>query len=98
MIIKVSSSSGNGSYEVDTINLTCTCPHYLYRMEKINGMCKHILQTLERLGDVREEALKFILTNNDAIGFIEKYSEDLLVALKKSGQVIEERGRLKCMK
>jgi len=49
MIIKVPSSSGNSEYEVDTENITCTCPNFKYRCthfakDREERLCKHLVK------------------------------------------------------
>jgi hypothetical protein len=96
VIVKINSSTGKGTYDVDTIALTCTCPHYTMRMIRIGGICKHIQQALNDLniGTKEEDYLEFIKANKDAVEFVEKYSEGTLTMLKQKGSVIEVNGKL----
>lgn len=103
-IMKVPSSTGNGTYSVDTALLTCTCPHYLYRLQLTGELCKHIKAVLhspssykrvDKEYEINHEAIQFIITNNDAVVFVDNYGEDVLTMLKKTGNVIEEHGKLK---
>lgn len=105
MITKVLSSTGNGSYTVDTMELSCTCPHYMYRLIGTGKLCKHIQQVLDSPSKFKEEGivvvnnsedlLKFIkANNNDAVVFVEQHSEEDLNKLKLTGQVFERHGIL----
>lgn len=98
------SKTSKKKYVVDTITLSCTCPHYLYRLQGTGELCKHIKAVLdnpleheqvfnEKVTNL-DEALGFIKTDNDSINFIEKFGEDTLNKLLKNGEVIEQHGRL----
>ena len=58
------------------------------------NMTSLILSRPDSLEYIKDEALKHIFTNNDAVEFVEKYSEELLNVLKKRGEVIEQVGKL----
>ena len=106
MITKVKSSSSGKEYDVDTILLSCSCPHYLYRLQGTGQLCKHIKQVLDNpdnykekesipIVDNSEDLLEFIRTHNDdAVLFVEKFSEKDLKNLKLTGQVFENHGKL----
>lgn len=94
MIINHKSKTSDKIYIIDTIKMTCTCPHYLYRLSKFGGICKHIKEELEKLTIKREEALEFLDNENDAIKFIANFSEELLEVLKITGEVYEKLGIL----
>jgi len=109
MKTKVKSSSSDKEYDVDTIELSCSCPHYLYRLQGTGQLCKHIKQVLDNPQAFKgeeipivtnsEELLAFIKThNNDAVLFVEHHSEEELKRLKESGQVFESHGRLTILK
>lgn len=94
----VESSKPGRFYEVDPKNGTCTCPHFMFRMKKSGGVCKHIEQIRQHLqencGSVRQEALAYIeqAGSADAVELIEKYGEDIIEELKAQGEIIESRG------
>lgn len=94
MIIKHESKTTGKIYIIDTIKLTCTCPNYIYVKAKVGGICKHIEEELKKLTINRDEALKFLETENDAIKFITNFSEELLEVLKVSGEVYEKLGKI----
>ena len=93
MKITHKSSTGN-IYIVDLENLSCTCPHYLYRLKRSGGLCKHIQTELDKYKDQLEKAKEFIKTNNNAIEFVEMFGEEVLNLLKKQGEVFENNGKL----
>lgn len=108
MITKVKSSSSNKEYEVNTMELTCTCPHYTYRLIGTGEICKHIKQVLDNPSQYKDEQavvigngdvlLSFIEDNKSAVDFVEKYSEKELNKLKLTGQVFEKHGVLTVLK
>jgi len=92
----ISKSSGK-IYEVDLENLTCKCPNYKFRLAKTGGMCKHIIEELDKFEKKIPQALEFIKTEGDgvdAVKFVETFDETLLNILKKRGTVYEKLGRL----
>jgi hypothetical protein len=51
MEIRIESDSEKGKfYTVDTIKLTCDCPHFTYR----GGMCKHIEKALAKVEELAD--------------------------------------------
>lgn len=52
MELRIESDTEKGKfYVVDTIKLTCNCPHYTYR----GGMCKHIETALAKVEELVEK-------------------------------------------
>jgi len=52
MIIKIESDSEKGKfYTVDTIKLTCDCPHFIHR----GKICKHIDKALAKVEELSEK-------------------------------------------
>lgn len=108
MIAKVKSSTGKGEYEVNTMELSCTCPHYMYRLMGTGQICKHIKQVLDNPSNFKDmhaeqisntdSILEFIEKNNNAVDFVEHYSEKELNKLKLMGQVFEKHGVLTVLK
>ena len=105
MRTKVKSSTGTGEYTVDTMELSCTCPHYLYRLMGTGDYCKHVKEVLDNPDRFKDEEemkeiknndllLAFIENNKNAVEFVEKYSEKDLNKLKLTGQVFEKHGML----
>jgi len=100
---KIKSHNNENSYIVDTITLSCSCPHYQYRLKYSGGFCKHIQEILKNpnkyeqvKNDIIEEdieMIKFIKNDNDAVNFVEKFGELTLNKLKCS-VVFEKHGLL----
>ncbi|MBN1386677.1 hypothetical protein JW968_06950 [Candidatus Woesearchaeota archaeon] len=99
-----SSSQKNQFYEVDPKKKSCTCAQYLFRARKVGGTCKHIDAVLEHLGSMKknekEELLEVVkkLGPIDFVKLAESYSEDLINQLIDSGDLIEEKGRIRLLK
>ena len=55
-IIKVKGSTGN-MYDIDLVNKTCSCPHYVHRLAGTDKLCKH-------LEDVNKRGL-FVIENKE---------------------------------
>lgn len=105
MRTKVKSSTGTGEYIVDTMMLSCTCPHYKYRLMGTGELCKHIREVLNNPKnfkdidndieiDNNEDMINYIEKNTNAVDFVEKFSEKDLNKLKLTGQVFEQKGTL----
>lgn len=102
----ISKTSGK-KYVVDTMELSCTCPHYLFRLQGTGKLCKHIQSVLDNPIQYEEikqetvsnldEALNYIKQDDDVMNFIEKFGDDVLNKLLKNGEIIEQRGRLKIL-
>ena len=96
MIIKHISKDSGIEYEVDTVNLTCNCPNYEIVQRKIGGLCKHLEDELDvdKFKERVLEMLNFINDNNDAVQFVDNFSEEDLQMLKKRGDVFEQTGMI----
>jgi len=98
MIVQIKSSNGTTTYDVNILEMSCTCPHYLYRMKAMGGVCKHIKQALDQASVTTEhkteEALDFLETNTNAVDFVDKFGEDLLNHFKRVGQVLEQNNKI----
>ncbi|MFH1072182.1 MAG: SWIM zinc finger family protein [Nanoarchaeota archaeon] len=72
---KVESESRPGTwYFVDPVKKTCSCPEYLFRMRKIDGICKHI-NAVEEQGKKKEPTV-----------MTKKIKEDKKKAIKKTAK------------
>ena len=45
-LVPITGTTGN-VYNVDVCNKTCSCPHYTFRLQGTDGICKHITQALD---------------------------------------------------
>lgn len=99
----VESSKKGKFYNVDITEKTCDCPHYIYRMKRVGGECKHIKAVKDLLyngtQDNFDKALEYIRINSkvDSLEFIEEFGEELLDELKTQGEVVEEKGIIKLL-
>ena len=55
--LRVKSPSGN-IYEINLVNKTCTCPHYIYRLKNTDKLCKH-LQKVKEQGLFKKKKVTF---------------------------------------
>lgn len=96
---KVESASKKGKfYSVDPDKPSCDCAHFIFRLKKSGGVCKHIKMIRERLKP-DEDKLLLVLDdirkgNDDSIGLIEKYGEDAINHLIRKGDIFEKTGKL----
>jgi hypothetical protein len=90
-------------YSVDLYNNTCTCPHYVHRMKRIKGDCKHLKAVKESVSsstpDEYDEIVKLIKENVfvDSIELIDKFGEERINELIKNGELIEEHGKIRLL-
>ena len=107
---KAESYTGGKFYEVDLNEPSCACPHFIIRMKRIGGECKHIAAVREKYSKVKKQAsLNDEKKFNDVIDFvrkqkeadslllIKKFGEDKISALTARGDLIEEHGRIKVL-
>lgn len=99
-IYEVESSSSKGKfYKVDPIKKTCTCPAYLFRYSKVGLLCKHIEAVKDLAGATREEASELLASIKekgevDAVQALDRYGEEEVDRLIRSGDIIEKKGKL----
>lgn len=101
---KVESSSRKGKfYVVDLNNGTCTCPHFVLRMRRIHGLCKHIQAVKDRAEkrDVKSYAkiIGYVKKKKgvDSLELIKKFKEEAVDDLLSRGELIEEEGRIRVL-
>lgn len=94
MIVEHVSKDTGKKYLVDLAKKTCTCLDFNLRQRKNGGLCKHLIREQEKMKENLGDYSIHILQDNDAVHFVEKYGEDILVMLKSSGIVYEEHGKL----
>jgi len=101
---KVESASRKGKfYVVDLKEQTCTCPHFLLRMKRIHGLCKH-LQAVKDKGEKRDiksygKIIGYVQKKGkvDSLELIKKFGEDAVDDLLSRGELIEEEGRVRIL-
>ena len=100
---KVESSSVGKFYTVDLKKGTCTCLHYITRMSKIRGLCKHLEavkdQVEARDSESYEKIIEYVKFKGevDSLELINKFGEDAVDDLLSRGELIEERGRVRVL-
>ena len=79
---KVESASRKGKfYVVDLKEQSCTCPHFILRMKRIHGMCKHIEAVKDKAESRDSESYGRI------IDYVQQKKEvDSLELIKKFGE------------
>jgi len=84
MLLLIDSETEKGKkYKVDTINLTCTCPDYIFK----NHVCKHIITALDDLPERIQNVIDNVKKDNDKEFFIHKFGENMLDALIERGRI-----------
>lgn len=72
--LQVASASGNGSYTVDTADLTCTCPDFFKRRSNFDRsdprrLCKHLLASIDEIDHFDMETVNEIFHVSAGKGF-----------------------------
>ena len=101
---KIESSSRKGTfYLVDLNNQTCTCPHFILRMKRIHGICKHIqaVKDKDQKRDTKSygKIIGYIQKKGEvaSLELIKKFGEQAVDDLLSRGELIEEKGRIKIL-
>ena len=105
-----SSSNPDKTYTVDMNKLFCSCPAYMFRMRAQGKECKHIEAVRKIAGNVKkendekilnnaDEVIKFIQDNYsddgiDTLELVEKYGDEMIDELIRSGQLLEMQGKV----
>ncbi len=90
-------------YIVDPEKNSCSCPHYRFRMAKINGLCKHLQAVKDKLEQRDKEAYDDILSyvkkrhQVPSIELLEKFSEQAVDDLICRGELAEEKGMIRIL-
>jgi predicted nucleic acid-binding Zn finger protein len=102
---KVESSSRKGKfYIVDLEKQTCSCPHFLLRLKRVHGMCKHIIAVKDKVEkrDTKSygEIIGYVQKKGsvESLELIKKFSLDAVDDLLSRGELIEDRGRIRILK
>lgn len=96
---KVESASRKGKfYTVDPDKPSCDCAHFIFRMRKIGGVCKHITEVRKLIKPNEKKPDKILadIRNGDdeSIELIKRYGEDAVNQLIQRGDVFEKAGKL----
>jgi len=101
---KVESSSHKGKfYIVDLEKGTCTCPHFILRLKRIHGLCKHIqsIKDKDEKRDVKSygRIIGYIQKRGevDSIELVKKFGEEAIDDLLSRGELIEKEGKVRVL-
>lgn len=98
---KAESSSRKGKfYIVDLKEQTCTCPHFLLRMKRIHGLCKHLQAVNDKFQKKDAKGygkiIRYVQKKNkvDSLELIKRFNEKAVDDLLSRGELIEKDGRI----
>ncbi len=101
---KVESNSRKGKfYVVDLKEETCTCPHYILRLKRVHGMCKHIEAVKDKFEQRDSESYNKIMDyvrekkEVDSLELIKKFNEEAVDDLLSRGELIEKEGKVRIL-
>ena len=98
-VYRVESRTPGRFYTVDLANGKCDCPHFLYRLRKTGGECKHIAaaKSIAAGGADYDSLIGFVRENAfvDSVELIERYGEAAVDALIRNGELVEEQGKIR---
>ncbi len=100
---KVESHTPGKFWTVDLAKCTCSCPHYLYRLRKTKGECKHIKAVKEHVTGKEasryDDIISYVRDNVfvDSIGLIEKFGQETIDMMINNGELLEEHGKVRLL-
>ena len=101
---KVESSSTKGKFYVVNLDMeTCTCPHFLLRMKRIHGLCKHIEAVKDKAQkrDTKSygKIVGYVQKKGEvaSLELIKKFGEQAVDDLLSRGELIEEKGKIRVL-
>ena len=101
---KVESASRKGKfYVVDLDKAECSCPHFILRMKRIHGMCKHIEAVKDKFERRDSESYSRIVDyvqkkkEADSLELIKKFGEEAVDDLLSRGELIEKWGKVRVL-
>ena len=110
---EIESTSSKGKwYKVDPAKPWCDCPGYKFRAMKTKGVCKHITAVREFISNTQQKTLNKEQKKSDdvlslieseggemdALELIDKFGEEKIDRLIKSGELIERSGKITILK
>jgi hypothetical protein len=110
---EIESTSRKGKwYRVDPAKPWCECADFRFREMRKKGVCKHIKAVRELIEKTQQKTLKkeqkkgdevigFIESRGgqtDALELIDKFGEERIDSLIKSGELIEKSGKITILK
>ncbi len=101
---KVESSSRKGKfYVVDLDKGTCTCPHFVLRLRRVHGLCKH-MQAVKDKTEERDslgygKIVDYVKEKGevDSLKLIKRFNEEAVDDLLSRGELIEKEGRIRIL-
>lgn len=96
----VQSSSGSKKWEVDLKKNSCTCPHFLFRLRKTGGDCKHLQAVKAHVtgsgADKFDDIIGYVKDNVfvDSVELIEMFGEENVRRLIDMGELLESKGNI----
>jgi len=100
---EVESSRRGKFYVVDLGKGTCTCPHFMVRLRKVHGMCKH-MQTVKDKSEDRDSDCYFGIIDYvkekgevDSLELITAFNSEAVDDLLSRGELIEVKGRIRIL-
>jgi|TARA_Y100000310_G_C20483308_1_gene715725 predicted nucleic acid-binding Zn finger protein len=101
-IYKVESSKKGKFYIVDLNKRTCTCPHFIVRLARVHGMCKHmqaVKDKIEKRDDKTYESIIDYVKDKeiDSLELINKFGEDVVDDMLSRGELIEKNGMVRVL-
>lgn len=98
---QVESSKAGVYYEIDLKKNTCTCLHYIHRVRRAGGDCKHLSAVKEYVtGDSSfDEIINFVKENVfvDTIELTKKFGDEKINNLIKMGELVEDSGKVRLL-
>lgn len=101
---KVESSSRKGKfYIVDLGKGTCTCPHFVLRLRRVHGMCKHMgaVKDKSEKRDVKGygKIIDYVQKKGqvESLELIKKFGEEAVDDLIRRGELVEKKGNIRVL-
>ncbi len=101
---KIESSSRKGKfYIVDLGKGTCTCPHFVLRLKRVHGMCKHMgaVKDKSEKRDVKGygKVIDYVQKKGqvESLELIKKFGEEAVDDLIRRGELAEKEGRIRVL-
>ena len=104
---KVESHVKGKFYSVNIEQPFCSCPHFIFRMVKVHGECKHIKAVKEKYAKKptkadkkkQDKVMDYVKEKKevDSIQLIEKFGEEKVNELIEKGELIEDKGKIRLL-
>ena len=100
---KVESSKKGKFYVVDLDKGECSCPHFVLRLKRVHGMCKHMEAVKDKAESRDSESygqiIEYVANKGevDSLDLINKFGEDAVDDLLSRGELIESQGMIRVL-